>query len=312
MKLRDNSDCFESLSARQRAKGKRYKVKEIFRLLPFALYFLPFTLLFFTFPAHSQEEKPIPLTYQSTMVGFGTSHIYDSYLSPLKYNGINIGLIYEQMRMMGLGNGNFASQHQFFIDYSYTENNTKTASDQTGLFEYNYGIPYRFNLNENFQVFVGPQAGVLLGFIYNSRNGNNPASAKVNVNAGLLGIAAYKLMIKSQPFRFRYQLNLPVIGSMYSPQFGESYYEIGLGNSEKLFYVSSFHNHFTFKNMLSVELPLNWVTIRAAWVNSFYQTKVNDLTTQCRSNTFYLGVSKDFYVVSGRKPDDRKHSGVFK
>ncbi|MDR1610446.1 MAG: DUF3316 domain-containing protein [Candidatus Symbiothrix sp.] len=271
-----------------------------------------FLFLLIAFSARSQEEKPVSLTYQSSLVGFGTSHVYDSYLSPLKYSGLNIGLFYEQMRMIGWGSGNFSSQHQFFIDYSYTENKTKTASDQTGLLEYNYAMHYRFNLNENFQVFAGPQAGVLLGFIYNSRNGNNPASAKVNVDLGLSGIAAYKLMIRSQPIRFRYQFDLPVAGSMYSPQFGESYYEIGLGNSEKLFYMSSFHNHFTFKNILSVELPLNWITIRAALVNSFYQTKINDLTTQWRSNTFYLGISKSFHVVNGRKPDNGKYSGVFK
>jgi hypothetical protein len=277
----------------------------------FTFHLVPFAFCLFCLSLHAQDNKPVPLTYQSTLVGFGTNHIYDSYLSPLKYSGINVGLIYEQMSMIGLGNGNFASQHHFFIDYSYTENNTKTASNQSGLFEYNFGIPYRFNVNENFQVFAGPQAGILFGFIYNSRNGNNPASAKVNINAGLSGIAAYKFMIKSQPFRFRYQFNLPVVGSMYSPQFGESYYEIGLGNSEKLFYVSSFHNYFVFKNILSVELPLNWITMRVALVNSFYQTKINDLTTQIRSNTFYVGVSKNFYVVSGKKPDDGKHSGVF-
>lgn len=279
-------------------------------------YSLIYLLLFLltAFPARSQEEKPIPLTYQSSLIGLGTSHVYDSYLSPLKYSGLNIGLLYEQMRMMGWGNGNFSSQHQFFFDYSYTENKTKTAFDQTGLIEYNYAVPYRFNLNENFQVFAGPQAGVLLGFIYNSRNGNNPASAKVNVNLGLSGIAAYKLMIKSQPIRFRYQLSLPVLGSMYSPQFGESYYEIVKywENIEKRFYLSSFHNHFTVKNILSVEFPLNRVTIRATLVNSFYQTKINDLITQWRSNTFYLGVSKKFHVVDGRKSDDGKYSTVFK
>jgi hypothetical protein len=85
-----------------------------------------------------------------------------------------------------------------------------------------------------------------------------------------------------------------------------------LGNSEKLFYVSSFHNHVACKNILSAEIPLNWFTIRTTWVHSFYQTKINDLTTQWRSNTFYLGVSKNFYVVNGRKPDKGKHAGVFK
>lgn len=280
----------------------------------YRFYSLIYLLLFLltALPMRSQEDKPIALTYQSSLVGLGTGRVYDSYLSPLKYRGLNIGLLYEQMRMLGWKNGNFSSQHQFFIDYSYTENQTKTASNQTGLIEYNYTMPYRFNLNENFQMFAGPQAGVLLGFIYNSRNGNNPASAKINANIGLSGIAAYKLLIKSQPVRFRYQFSLPVVGSIYSPQFGESYYEIGLGNSDQLFYLSSFHNHLAFKNILSIEVPLNWLTVRVALVNSFYQTKINDLTTQSRFNIFYLGFSKNFYVVNGRQPDNGKHSGVFK
>ncbi|GHT54610.1 hypothetical protein FACS189446_4650 [Bacteroidia bacterium] len=307
MKLPGSNDCFK----RYKVQGTRPKAGFLRLLIcSFTLYLLPLT--FYPFSCYSQEEKPISLTYQSSMVGMGTGHVYDSYLSPLKYSGLNIGLFYEQMRMIRLGNGNFSSQHQFFIDYSYTENKTKTASNQSGLLEYNYTMPYRFNLNENFQLFAGPQAGVLLGFIYNSRNGNNPATAKMNANAGLSGIAAYKLMIKSQPIRFRYQLSLPVVGTVYSPQFGESYYEIGMGNSDRLFYMSSFHNHLAFKNILSAEIPLNWCTIRAALVNSFYQTKINNLTTQWNSNTFYLGFSKNFYVVNGRKPDNGKHSSVFK
>ena len=275
-----------------------------------AYIFLLFLLA--AFAARSQENKPIPLTYQSTLVGLGRSQMYDSYLSPLKYSGLNIGLLHEQMRMIGLGNGKFSSQRQFFVNYFHTKNRTGTASYQSGTLEYNYGMFYRFNLTENFQVFAGPQAGLLLGFIYNSRNGNNPATAKANFNAGLSGIAAYRLMIKSQPMRFRYQFSLPVVGCAHSPQFGEAYYEIGLGNSERLFYLTSFHNHFAFKNILSAEIPLNWCTVRATLVNSFYQTKINDLTTQWRSNTFYLGISKNFYVVGGRKPDGGKHVGVFK
>ncbi|MDR0768307.1 MAG: DUF3316 domain-containing protein [Dysgonamonadaceae bacterium] len=271
------------------------------------LLFLPVAFL-----ARSQEEKLVPLTYQSSLIGFGTSRVYDSYLSPLIYSGSNVGILYEKMCMAGWGNGNFSPQHQLFFDYSCTGNKTNTASDHTGLIEYDYTVYYRFNLNDDFQVFAGAQAGVLLGFIYNSRNGNNPVSAKGNVNLGLSGIAAYKLMIKSQPVRFRYQFNLPVAGGVYSPQFGESYYEIGLGNSEKLFYLSSFHNHFAFKNILSVELPLNWLTFRATFANSFYQTIINDLTTQWHSNTFYLGVSKNFYTVNGREQHNGKYSGVFK
>ncbi|MDR2691063.1 MAG: hypothetical protein LBB73_02005, partial [Dysgonamonadaceae bacterium] len=120
----------------------------------------------------------------------------------------------------------------------------------------------------------------------------------------------YRIMLRSQPVRFRYQVNLPVAGMLFAPQYGQSYYF--LSDNENTFFASSFHNHLTFKNILSVELPLNWATFRATYVNSFYQTKINNLLTQCYSNTFYLGISRNFYTVKAGKRDNKNHSAVFK
>jgi hypothetical protein len=117
-------------------------------------------------------------------------------------------------------------------------------------------------------------------------------------------------MIKSQPVRFRYQANLPVAGMLFAPQFGQSYYF--LNDNENTFFASSFRNHLTFKNILSAELPLDWIVIRVAYVNSFYQTKINNLLTQCYSNTFYIGFSKNFYTIKAGKRDNKNHSTVFK
>jgi hypothetical protein len=269
-----------------------------------------FLFLLTAFPAYSQEDKPIRMQYRSSAVGLGTSVIYDSYLSPLKYKGLNLGLLDEDMKMLEWEDGNYAFQQQYFIDLSQTQNQTKTAFDLTIFMEGNYAVFYRFDLNEKFQAFAGPQAGIFLGGIYNSRNQNNPMSMKINLNLGFSGIAAYKLMIKSQPVRFRYQVNLPVGGTLFAPQFGQSYYFFG--DSENTFFTSSFHNHLSFKNIFSVELPLNWATFRVTYVNSFYQTKINNLLTQCYSNTFYIGLSKNFYTIKAGKRDNKNHSTVFK
>jgi hypothetical protein len=265
------------------------------------IYFL-FLLVFFPcFAQEDEDEKPINLTYQSTVIGIGGVSVYDTYLSPLEYKGATIGLFHEQMKMTDLMGGNVLAQHQFNLDFSWSDNNEETASDYTGFVEYNYGLFYRVKPMKDLMLFGGVQANALLGVVYNSRNGNNPATAKVHANLNFSGIAVYRFNIGSQPVNLRYQLNIPFVGAMFSPHFGQSYYEISLGDSDHLIYFSSFHNKVRLKNILTAEIPLNSATLRLTYVNNIYETDINDLQTRIHSNSFFIGLSKNFFSVRGEK-----------
>jgi hypothetical protein len=270
---------------------------------PHSITLLFLLAIFFSLPTLSQDA-PISLTYKSTLFGFGTSSVYDTYLSPLKYTGKNAGLYYEQMKNTGLMNGNVSAQHLITANYSWSNNNTGTASYYTGIFEYNYGLFYRFKPAEKFHIHAGMQAGGLMGFVYNTRNGNNPATGKAHLNLSPSAIANYNLQIRSQPVHLRYQLSIPLIGAMYSPQFGQSYYEIGLGRTDNLVHFASIHNYFSVRNMLSAEVPFNSVTLRLAYHFSLYETRINDLDTQLISNTFYVGLSHNFFTVKGKQKNN--------
>jgi len=293
MKLRDNNSCFKppTIFRTGKTKGGKQKI--------FALCLLSFLSIFPHFCL--SQDATLSLTYKASMLGFGTSGVYDSYLSPLKYSGENIGLYYEQMKNTGLMEGKISMQHIFNANYSWTKNETGTASYYTGMVEYNYGMHYRFKPADKLQIFAGMQAGGLLGFVYNSRNGNNPATGKAHLNLSLSAIADYKLRIKSQPFHLRYQLGLPFVGAMYSPQYGESYYEIGLGDTKNLVYGASFHNYFSVRNMLTAEFPFNTFILRLSYLFSFYETRINELDTRLITNTFYIGFANNFFSVSGKQ-----------
>jgi hypothetical protein len=262
-----------------------------------------FCLLFS--PCFAQE--PLPLTYQSNMIGTGMTSAYDTYLSPLEYTGAHIGLLSEQMRMTGLFKGRISAQHLLHFEIAETKNSSGTASDYVGSLEYGYGLHYRFKPVAKIQFFAGIQADALFGFIYNNRNGNNPVTGKVNLNLNLSGMAAYKFRIKNQPLQLRYQLNIPAIGMMFSPQFGQSYYEIGLGDSQGLMHFASFHNQLAMRNIFSVELPFSFCTLRLSYMNWVYETKVNHLDTRILSNSFYIGFSKNIYTVKGKENKNNYH-----
>jgi hypothetical protein len=235
------------------------------------------------------------------MIGAGTGSVYDSYLSPLKYTGSNYGLYYERMKNTGLMKGNVSAQHLLNVNYSQSKNNAGNASYYAGIMEYNYGLFYRFKPDKQWQVFAGPQAGGFFGFVYNTRNGNNPATGKAHVNVNLSAIVNYKTEILSQPVGFRYQISLPFVGVMYAPPFGQSYYEISLGVTENLVHPAFYHNHLSASNMLSAEIPLDKFTLRIAYRFSVYETRINDVNTQLITNTFYIGFSGDFFTVSGKQ-----------
>ena len=72
------------------------------------------------------------------------------------------------------------------------------------------------------------------GFIYNLRNSNNPAQAKAYGSIDASAMAIYKFKIGNYPLVLRYQANLPLMGLMFSPEYGQSYYEIfSLGHGGK-------------------------------------------------------------------------------
>jgi hypothetical protein len=258
----------------------------------------------------SEPPETIPLTFESTMIGIGKASVYDTYLSPLKYKGANMGVVYERMKMTGWANGNISAQHLFNIELADTKNPTETATDYLGIMEYGYGLHYHFKPVRKMQLLAGLQLDGLVGGIYNTRNGNNPATAKVHINLNLSGMAAYRIQIKKQPIRLRYQLNLSVLGLQFSPEYGQSYYEIELKTQSRLIHAASFRNQLAMKNTFSIELPLHFCTLRLSYLNRIYETRINSLNTQILSNAFCIGFSRNFFSVHERKTE-RNFQTVF-
>jgi len=263
------------------------------------------------FPCFSQEDKPLRLNYRSSMLGLGQASVYDSYLSPLNYSGNSYSFMEERMSMTGLLNGNIAVQQLFYLDYYSTLSPPGNAIQYAGFLEYSPGLFYRMAPLPNLKVFAGSQINALAGFVYNPRNSNNPATAKAHLNLTLSAAASYDFKIKSQPFRLRYQISSPFAGAMFSQNFGQSFYEISIGNNENLVHFASYHNQIILRNNLSLEIPFNFMTIRLMYANSFYETRINYINTRIYNNSFMIGFSREFFTIPGKKQVKGNFKRVF-
>lgn len=229
--------------------------------------------------------------------GIGHSNIYDTYLSPQEYKGIDFRVSRESMRMTSKIK-NVSIQNLLQTNISYTENFANNNNAISGMVNWNYGLHYQFQLTPSFKLLAGGLIDANLGFIYNMKNGNNPASAKVYLNLAASGMAIWHTKIKKTPLVIRYQLNAAIMGVMFSPHYGQSYYEIfSIGNDKDVVKFTSLHNQPTIRQFLTLDVPIRQTTLRFSYVCDIQQAKINEIEWHMYNHTFMIGFVHNLFKL---------------
>lgn len=253
--------------------------------------------------AQEQEEESYPLpTNNAVLVGFGSSNLYDTYLSPLEYKGISARIMNERMKQTSWFNHKFTRQQIIQIEFATGKNPAKNAKEYWLMLDYSWGGHYNLVKTDNFRFSGGALWNISGGILYNERNSNNPASARAYSNIKLSAIAFYNWRWAT----IRWQLDSPVAGILFSPHFGQSYYEMSLGNTVGTANFASLHNQRALRNYITVDFPVNNYTVRAGYMGSYYQTKVNDLQTHTYTHSFVLGLVFESISFGGKKLKNNK------
>ena len=196
----------------------------------------------------------------------------------------------ETLHQTKLKQGKIWQQTYFQGNFGYTDNRVENNKTATALANWNYGWYYRQPLNRKFDVWVGAVADLNGGFTYNMRNGNNPVSLRAHVSIDASIIALWNLELNHRPLLLRYQANLPLIGLMFMPHYGQSYYE--------LFNKGSYNSNIVvtsiaipqFRHQFSVEYPIGKNTnIRIGYFGDYRQSKPNNLKQHTYTNSILIG-----------------------
>lgn len=256
-------------------------------------------------PTRIQAQDSLQATrhvMRSVMIGAGHNNTFETYLSPLEYEGPEVRFAYETMRMTRLMDGNVSAQNLFQLHASYTENISQTNHTYGGLVNWSYALHYQFRPAKGLKILFGPMLDLNAGVVYNRRNSNNPAQAKAYGGLGASGMLIYRFRIKNYPLTVRWQANLPLLGVMFSPEFGESYYEIfSLGNGGRNVVFTSLHNNPSLRQLLTLDFPVGKTVMRVGYVCDLQQAKVNNLKSHTYSHDFMIGVVRNLYLFHGKK-----------
>ena len=249
---------------------------------------------------------------RATMYGIGFTNVFDTYLSPQEYKGIDFRISRETIRMTKLFDGNVSVQNFFQADIGYTHNRADNNNTFSGLVNWNYGLHYQFRLTENFKLLAGGLIDANGGFVYNLRNTNNPASGKADLDLNFSAMGIYGFKFGNYPVTFRYQMEIPFIGALFAIHKGQPYYYLSQGDRSGVIKFSSLHNKFAMRNYFTFDFPIANFTVRAGYLNSMYRTDVNGIKTHVLSNSFMIGLVKEFYSFGGKRLKQRhKYSSAY-
>ncbi len=241
-----------------------------------------------------------PVTSAYTLE-IGGANLADTYLTPLEYNGWNAAIGYERWQAMGFSPRSWVQRLAGRIELDRTDNPARNATMWYAGLELSWGMMWRKLLPENFTVGLGPATSVTAGCVYNDRNGNNPASAKASWTVDLSAYATWRFKMGRVPVTLRYQASLPVVGAFFSPDYGELYYEIYLGNHNGLAHCAWWGSYFRMENLLTADLRFGATALRIGYRNNILSTKVNDITSRNVTNAFVIGVSGEWLSLDPRR-----------
>ncbi len=241
--------------------------------------------------------KPLWTVNKTTSLGVGSANVYDTYLSPLEYKGTSFSFLHERISRTHFSDNKLIKQQQFSLNFTTSENPAKNATAYSFIGEYRLGAHYPLWQYKNLRLRVGGIWNLAGGVIYNERNSNNPASAKAYTNLNVSG----QLFYRWKSLLLRWQLDIPFVGAYFTPEYGESYYELSLGNHPHVLHFASFHNQRALQSYFSADFPVNNWTIRLGLQSSLYQTQTNNIVSHIYTHNLMIGLVSESLNVSGKK-----------
>jgi len=234
----------------------------------------------------------------STMLGIGHRNLLDTYLSPEEYTGTEFRVLRENMRNTRLLDGRVSVQHLLQGNLAYLRTNSEEGKDLAGRFTWDVNWRYNWQLLPWLRLQAGPGWRTLCGFTYNMRNGNNPAQALLAGNLNISASAICRLHLLGRDIAVRYQADMPLLGVRFSPNYGQSYYEIfSLGHADHNVCLTHPFQAFTLNQLLTADIPLWGACIRLGYLCGIEQSVVNNLKQHDWSNLFIIGYVKQFQLI---------------
>lgn len=261
-----------------------------------------FSLSFTTLQAQASE----PFVNHTWSIGAGNMTLHDSYLSPATYSGLNLTLNVAESAFYKNCNEKISWDTRLQLSFGDTYNPAKTASINYFGGIVGYGSHYHFQPLRGLTIMTGGFVNVEGALKYNSRNVNNMGSGDLNATLYASAIMRYKVRTDFLHMNIQYELMTPVLGCMFIPEMGHSYYEIYENlpdNLDKITHFSSFHNKQGIQGKFTLDFLLNDITLKAGFSHNNQTWQGNELNFKQSQFNILVGATYNITRLGGKNAE---------
>ena len=255
---------------------------------PIGVFFIIYHLSFS--PAGAQTN--VVSSYQ---LGAGETRLWDTYLSQEKFKGQGFTFLYSSERCKPGRRWNTVWKHE--VSRASGDDRAERVSETSTEYTLVFGKRYNWEMN-GFRLQAGAVLAFNIGAIQNSANSNNPVQARQSLQLMPSVKLSRDFTLIGQPFTIHEELQLPLVGEMFSPNYGQSYYELfSLGNYDRNIVLTTPFSAPHFRNQLSLDVHVpRFATLRLSYLATVLQSDVNGLKSSVSHQRVMIGFVKEFDI----------------
>lgn len=220
----------------------------------------------------------------------GSAHLADTYLTPLHYDGWHSAVSYSRTQAMGFDPERWSMRLALGVAVDHTQNPARNATMWNLDFEASWAMTRRFRVTDAVSAGIGGYTALNVGALYLGRNGNNPASAKGAWAVGVRAAATYAMRIGRLPITWGVEAAIPLTGVFFTPQYGQLYYEIYLGDRRGLAHAAWPGNYRRIDTRAWADMHFGGTTLRLGYHFDLRSTRANDITSRSVTHAFSVAV----------------------
>lgn len=233
------------------------------------------------------QSRPVTGMYA---LGLGAISSRVDYLSPLRFSGAALTLQGSWSKVLPCNPRHLRIIFDADMRMHSSVNAAGTAAMSGASGAVDFSMLWYTSLPYRLQVGVGGGIGFRGGAFMLSRNSNNPIDAQAMQRIAADAYVAWPVRLGRVNMLLTERCRVPLAGTFFTPEYGESYYEIYLGNQDNLCHRGWIGNMAGVDNTLGVSFDFGRTALFVGWRYDLYTTYANHLYTNINTNSIVIGV----------------------